>query len=252
LKIDTLALLTNRRISSEQLEGVIAVVSDNSEKKSAELLVYAASQPLVKGVIGYTNLLADNLPERLDQLKEIDLLVGFTHHFSDNITLSQLSSPQFIRGVKVLKVFSFPFDLMLDWSEISRATSFADNLPGVKIALSFEDYPGKKPLLDKNEWENELKELLFSPDLYFKIPGGIASLSKKSNRLPHSDYLVESLLNIIGPDRIMFGSNRSDKNEQLYSELSDSFEKSISQYGKEISEKILFRNSLEFYGIREF
>src|SRR3954468_9756181 len=61
------------------IDGCVAVQADQSEKETQFLLEMAASNPFVKGVVGWVDLKADNLEERLEYFKQFDKLKGFRH-----------------------------------------------------------------------------------------------------------------------------------------------------------------------------
>jgi L-fuconolactonase len=66
-------------LDSNGLDGCIAVQADQSEKETDFLLHLASKNSFIKGVVGWIDLCAENIDERLDYYSQFSLLKGFRH-----------------------------------------------------------------------------------------------------------------------------------------------------------------------------
>lgn len=237
--------------SSEETEanGVLAIVTKNSQHETESLIDLASDNSAVKGLIAWTDLMADDLPETLDHYRTFPLIKGFTHLMQIDNRSSLLQNPGFIRGIKVLKVYNFSFDLLIPSEDLKELTIFVDKLPGVKIAITQNGLDFTNPPGIKKKWENEISELAYSPDLVFKVPGVSQTLSN-GQKYPDQEYYIDKLLELVGPDRIMFGSSsQAEDKESTLSRSEFSLSLHLERYGKEISDKILYKNAIKFYNL---
>ena len=66
-------------LEANGIKGCIAVQADQSEKETDFLLNLASENDFIKGVVGWTDLCADNIDERLAYYSQFSLLKGFRH-----------------------------------------------------------------------------------------------------------------------------------------------------------------------------
>lgn len=238
-------------LSGYGIKGAIALTGRNSEDETASLIKYISTEPFIKGIIGWTDLLADDLPEKLDSYQKFISVKGFTHVLDKNSSCDLLSLPGFIRGVKVLKVYNYPFDLLISSKELGKVVDFAGSLPGVKIALTQTGRVLSEAHAKTKEWKAIISELSFSPELYFKLSPEYLSADTGKPSGSMENYLT-MLFSLIGPDRIMYGSGWP-----TFGADSDIRKKSlpfsgyIESFGSEVADKIFFRNAFEFYKLRD-
>src|SRR5690606_7949977 len=79
LKNDFLPHQLEIRLQKNNFNGCIAVQSDTSVAETTFLLQLAAEHSFVKGVVGWVNLLSDNLNEQLEQFSQNTLFKGVRH-----------------------------------------------------------------------------------------------------------------------------------------------------------------------------
>ena len=66
-------------LDQTQMDGCVAVQADQSETETQFLLNLAGQNPFVKGVVGWVDLRADDLYERLDFFSKNPLFKGVRH-----------------------------------------------------------------------------------------------------------------------------------------------------------------------------
>lgn len=65
------------------LDGCVAVQADQSEEENTFLLDLAEKHQFIKGIVGWVDLQADNLAERLEHYRQFPKLKGFRHVLHD-------------------------------------------------------------------------------------------------------------------------------------------------------------------------
>ena len=206
----------------------------------------AESSPYIKGVTDYTNLESDLLPEVLDVYRKCAVIKGFG---SGNRILKagEFLNPSFIRGVKVLKVYGYHFELLVDAALPAEIIDFADSLPGVKIVVT--------PYLNLSEQARRLneevyRELSLFENTWIKFTGLSPKHNEKldNNRGIRGDFF-RLLYDAFTPKRILFGSGQVlfgsgfSNDEPVNSLISIARE-----HSQEDIVSVLNNNASEFYG----
>lgn len=88
-------------LSKNGFEGCIAVQADQSETETHFLLDLAQKHHFIKGVVGWVDLKAPNLAERLDYFSQFPQLKGFRHILQGEEPAFMLD-PKFTEGVRLL------------------------------------------------------------------------------------------------------------------------------------------------------
>ncbi|MFE9194186.1 amidohydrolase family protein [Micromonospora sp. NPDC007208] len=187
----------------------VVVQSIASADETVELLGVAAEDTLVRGVVGWVDLTADDVPERLDRLRSArggERLVGIRHLVQSETDPAYLDRPDVRRGIAAVGAAGLVFDLLVRQHQLPMAARLTRDLPEVSFVL---DHLGK-PALGRPElaqWSRDLRSLAASPNMTAKLSGLVTEVP-----LPHwtpGDLrpAVEDALDAFGPDRLMFGSD---------------------------------------------
>ena len=121
-------------LASNGIDGCVAVQADQSEEETRFLLSLADEHDFIKGVVGWVDLRADNLSERLTYFSKYKKLKGFRHIIQGE-PAGFMSDRKFIQGVKKLADFNFTYDLLLYHHQLPEAIQFVQQLPEVKIVV---------------------------------------------------------------------------------------------------------------------
>jgi L-fuconolactonase len=196
-----LALLLHQH----KIEGCVTVQADQTEQENQFLLSLARENDFIKGVVGWVDLRADNLNERLDFYKQFPTLKGF-RHIVQGESKGFLANPKFIAGVRKLGQRDFTYDLLIYHFQLEDAVSFVQQVPGVKIVLDHI----AKPSISTGEiekWKQHIKSLAASENIFCKISGMVTEANwkqwGKEDFLPYLDVVFEAF----GEKRVMYGSD---------------------------------------------
>ncbi|MBF9132499.1 amidohydrolase family protein [Plantactinospora sp. S1510] len=189
--------------------GTVVVQSIASVAETVDLLGIAADSTLVLGVVGWVDLTADDVGDRIARLRAArggDRLVGIRHLVQGETDPAYLDRPDVRRGIAAVGAAGLVFDLLVRQHQLPMATRLAHDLPQVRFVL---DHLGK-PALGRPEladWARDLRALATTPNTTAKLSGLVTEV-------PRPDWTPEDLrpalddaLDAFGPDRLMFGSD---------------------------------------------
>jgi L-fuconolactonase len=201
LPVDLLPVLETNGI-----DGSVIVQSDQSEKENDFQLANAAGYDFIKGIVGWVDLKADNIEERLVHYKQFKKMRGFRHVLQGEPDRAFMLQPAFKRGIGLLNQFEFTYDILIYPDQLQY-------IPGLVSAFPYQyfviDHIAKPYIKDKkiDDWKKDMQALAQFPNVYCKISGMVTEADWRNWRQedlePYLDVVVESF----GIKRIMFGSD---------------------------------------------
>ena len=90
-------------VDDSSQEGIIAIQTNEVEEETLYLSDLAIHSSLIKGVVGWVDLLSDELPEKLDLLRKHPSIKGFRNVVHDKQDKDFMLHPGFIRGINKLQ-----------------------------------------------------------------------------------------------------------------------------------------------------
>ena len=102
-----------REMQAAGIDASIAVQADQSEAETRFLLSVAAASPEVAGVVGWIDLQAPDITERLHHWSHYERLRGFRHIAQAEPDDGFLLRPEFVRGVRALSEQNFTYDILV-------------------------------------------------------------------------------------------------------------------------------------------
>ena len=184
----------------------IAVQADQSERETMFLLDCAAQHPEIAGVVGWVDLRAPNLPERLAYFSRFKKLRGFRHIVQAEPDDRFLLRDDFCRGIGCLREFGFTYDILIYPKQLTAACEFVDKFPEQPFVI---DHLAKPQIRDRGiePWREQMRRIAEHPNVYCKLSGIVteADWAKWSDEdcQPYLDVVFETF----GADRLMFGSD---------------------------------------------
>jgi L-fuconolactonase len=186
------------------VEGCIAVQALHSDDETRWLLELADEHPWIVGVVGWVDLRAPDLVERLEQLSRHKKLVGIRHLAHDEDDERFLMRDDVVSGIGALSSFDLAFDLLVRERELPAVMELAKCLPNQTFVL---DHLGKPPLRTGRieGWAGLVSELAGCENVFAKLSG----LVTESRGPPFDDVApaIERALVAFGSDRLMAGSD---------------------------------------------
>jgi L-fuconolactonase len=236
-------------LSQIKFDGCIAVQARQSILETEWLLKLADQNDFVKGVVGWVDLRSLDIAEVLSGFANEKKLVGVRHVVHDEPDINFMLQPAFQRGIAALKEFDLTYDLLLFPKHIPVALKLVEKFHQQRFVVDHL----AKPFIKNREfspWKEDLQELAKHENVYCKLSGMTTEAKwnewKDDEFRPYLDIVIEAF----DLNRIMIGSDwpvcsLSGK----YSDTMNIVIDYASQFPKEISDRILGGNCIDFYRI---
>ncbi|WP_168587492.1 amidohydrolase [Saccharopolyspora sp. ASAGF58] len=197
-------------LDQAEVAELILVQAGTNVLETRQLLALAATEPSVRGVIGWTTLTSPEATARdLDSFTDIpgaDRLVGIrnNHHWPpDGDVLADL---RVIDSCRVLSDRGLTLDLHFeDDRELPLAVAIAERLPELTIVI---DHLGKPRLRHHSAfatWAASMRRLAALPNVYVKYSGW-ATFVRRTFATDIQPY-IDLVLDEFGSHRVMYGGN---------------------------------------------
>jgi L-fuconolactonase len=162
---DAVELFANNGISS-----CIAVQADSSEDETFFLISLAEQSDFINGVVGWVDLQAKDIEDRLTYFSQFEQIVGFRHVVQSETDPNFLSRPDFSKGIQLLATFDFAYDLLIYPNQLNSGIDFCKKNSNQRIVL---DHLAKPPIKtgDIAEWKKNIEKFKELENVSAKISG---------------------------------------------------------------------------------
>lgn len=174
-------------------------------EETEEFLATAAVTPLIAGVVGWVDLTAPDVADRLAELRT-DKLVGIRHPAQGEPDPNWLVRPEVVRGIKAVAEADLTYDVLILPPQHDAAIALADAVPDARLVL---DHAGKPAIAagGHEPWSSFLTSLAARPNVYCKLSGLVTEADWTQWTLDDLRPYADHVLDTFGPDRVMFGSD---------------------------------------------
>jgi L-fuconolactonase len=231
------------------MDGCVAVQASQSEAETRFLLQLAADHPFIRGVVGWVDLQAPNVEERLQHFSQHPRLRGIRHIVQDEPDDEFLLRPEFLRGVAQLRRFGLCYDILIHPRHLAVARTFVEKFPDQPFVL---DHLAKPFIRDQriSPWAEDLRALATFPHVTCKLSGMVTEAAwnqwKPADFRPYLDVAFEAF----GPDRLMIGSDWPVcRLSAAYAETMGLVNDYLRAFSQEEQAKVWGLNAVKFYGL---
>jgi L-fuconolactonase len=236
-------------LQQNRFDGCIAVQADQSEAQTDFLIDLAEEYNFIKGIVGWVDLQADNVKERLEHFSQFKIVKGFRHVLQGEAQRDLMLSPKFINGIASLQKHNFTYDMLIFPDQLNFSKKLVAQFPGQKFVVDHI----AKPYIKKSkikEWKEDMQQLAKHENVWCKISGMVTEADwkewKSEDLKPYIDVVVESF----GVHRIMFGSDWPVcLVAASYPKVVDIVKDYFSSYSTNEQQKIFGGNAVEFYNL---
>ena len=193
-------------LKEHDIDGCIAVQVDQTEEETHFLLKLANRHPFIAGVVGWVDLQASDVRQRLEYWSQFDHLCGFRHIVQAEEDVNFLLRPYFFDGVGALQEFGFTYDILVFPHQLGATLEFVRKLPHQPLVI---DHIAKPYIADGfiDGWALLMRQISTYPNVYCKVSGMITEADwagwTYEDFVPYLDVVFDAF----GADRIMFGSD---------------------------------------------
>ena len=192
-------------LQQNSIDGCIAVQADQTEAETDFLLSLQKETSFIKGIVGWVDLRAANIKERLAYYKQFNAVKGFRHVLQGEVPEFMLQ-PDFIRGIAALKEFNFTYDILIFPKHLPAAIELVKQFPDQQFAIDHIAKPYIKAGLI-NEWSNDMKAIAQFKNVHCKISGMVTEVDYKLWKKEDFTPYLDAVVNAFGTKRIMYGSD---------------------------------------------
>jgi L-fuconolactonase len=187
---------------------VVQALHDVGETRDL-LRVASAGDTRIEGVVGWVDLAAPDVSDRLEELRSAGPLVGIRHQAQDETDPGWLLRPPVIRGIAAVGAAGLVYDLLVRPPQAEAALEVVRGLPEVSFVL---DHAGKPDIAGGvwEPWATWIGAMAALPNLTVKLSGLVTEAATRTSPgwsagvvLPYARHVLTAF----GPDRVMYGSD---------------------------------------------
>jgi L-fuconolactonase len=191
------------------IDATILVQTRSSLEESKEFLATAAATPFIRGVVGWVDLRDPAVGETIAQLRAGpggDRLVGIRHQVQDEEDPDWLVRNDIRRGIEEVGRAGLVYDLLVRSREMPAARAVVAAMPDVRFVV---DHLAKPPIREgaRQPWADLVTGLGGLPNAWWKVSGLVTEADWRDWRPADLQPYVEHVLAVVGPERLMFGSD---------------------------------------------
>jgi len=234
-----------------QVDGCVAVQADQSEKETRFLLDLAKDNDFIKGIVGWVDLCAENIDERLEYFYKYKKLKGFRHIIQAEADLDFMLSERFLNGISKLEKYKFTYDILIFPKHLENAAKLVERFPNQNFVI---DHLAKPDFKNKefSEWEKGIKTIAKYPNVMCKVSGLVTEADWNNWTATDFMYCLDVVTEAFGIDRLMFGSDWPvSLLAASYADSCDIAEQYFSKFSKGDQDKFWSKNAINFYQLHE-
>jgi L-fuconolactonase len=248
LKKDFLPEEYKKEIQANGIDGSIAIQASQSEEETEFLLNLATMYQFIRGVVGWADLRASNIEDRLAYFSARESKIkGFRHVVHDEPDLNFMAGKEFKRGIRFLEKYKFSYDILIFPVHLENAMDLVKSFPHQRFVI---DHIAKPWAGDIDDWKKNIVEIGKYENVYCKISGLVTEVPwynwRYEDFTPFLDLVVESF----GINKLMFGSDWPVcLLSGSYSQVKGIVERYFSGFTETEKTNIFEKNAISFYEI---
>jgi len=235
-------------LDANGIQGCVAVQADQSEAETDFLLGLASEHDFIQGIVGWVDLLAEQITERLDYYSQFPKLKGFRH-------ILQAESPEFIlrpelqRGIAALQSYGFTYDILIYPKHLPQSIKLVKAHPDQLFVI---DHLAKPDIKNGrfDGWDAGLKAIAGYDNVYCKLSGMITEAELKTWTKEDIFPFMDKAFEAFGAERLMFGSDwpvcKLAGEYEVVCELVDEY---LSKLSTAEQEMVWGQNAKHFYNL---
>ncbi|MES2265407.1 MAG: amidohydrolase family protein [Bacteroidota bacterium] len=229
--------------------GCVAVQADQSEAENEFLLGLAEKYSFIKGIVGWVDLKADNIEERLQYYSGIKLMKGFRHILQAEADEQFMLGKEFMHGISLLSKYNFTYDILIKPNHLPYAKTLVGTFPDQHFVIDHLAKPYIKAG-DINGWDQDIQAIASHQNVSCKISGMVTEADWANWKIEDFTPYLDIVFNAFGPNRVMFGSDWPVCNlAGGYEGVLNIVEGYISRLSQSEQELFWSKSAVDFYGL---
>lgn len=192
-------------IKKANVDRTILVQAAPTEAETSYLLGIAERTPFVAGVVGWTDFAAPDAPARIAALARDPLLVGLRPMVQDIADAGWLARPELAPAFEAMIEHGLTFDALVLPRHLPALLVAIERHPTLKVVV---DHAAKPDIARRvfDPWRKDLAKVAAHSHVHCKV-SGLVTEAEAGWTVIDLDPVIEHLLKIFGPERLIFGSD---------------------------------------------
>jgi L-fuconolactonase len=193
-----------REMAAAGIDRAIAVQARQSEAETAFLLECAARAPRIAGIVGWVDLRAPDIAERL-AARPAGPILGYRHVVQDEADADFLLGDAFVAGVRAVLAAGLSYDVLVNAAQLGTLPAFLDRCGDGRLILDH----AAKPDIAAGSWQPWAEQIAAAarhPALFCKV-SGLVTEAARDWRVGDFERYLEHVFACFGADRVLWGSD---------------------------------------------
>ena len=229
--------------------GTIVVETERTVEETGWLSQAAASDDLIRGVVGWAPLTSPAVVAELERIASLPKMKAIRHPIHDESDDQFVLRDDFNRGVAALKQFDLRYDILIFERHLPQTIQFVDRHPDQVFIL---DHVAKPRIRDRafSPWRENMRELARRSNVYCKVSGMVTEADWHAWSEEDVSPYIETVVEAFTPNRLMFGSDWPVMTlASSYGRWMATIQSAIAQLSVTEKERILGGTAVEAYGL---
>jgi len=239
--------------SSAGVTGTVAVQARQIIEESHDLLRIADQGDLIRGVVGWVQLISDEVVKDLEELAPHPKFVGVRHVLQEEPD-DYFLRDDFHRGLARLPKHDLVYDLLLFQRQLPVATKLVDRQPDLGIVIDHIAKPEARSGRIESAWKSGMKDLAKRENILGVKFSGLATEFPSDDPIDPDTIRAyfEDTLEIFGSNRVMFGTDWPVclLRQKSYQEWAETVTSLVSNLSTDEQSSILSENGAKAYGLK--
>jgi L-fuconolactonase len=229
--------------------GTIVVETERTIEETGWLSLVAASDDLIRGVVGWAPLTSPAVVAELERIASLPKMKAIRHPIHDESNDQFVLRDDFNRGVAALKQFDLRYDILVFEKHLPQTIQFVDRHPDQVFIL---DHVAKPRIRDRvfSPWRENIGKLARRSNVYCKVSGMVTEADWHAWSEEDVSPYIETVVEAFTPNRLMFGSDWPVMTlASSYGRWMATIQSAIAQLSVTEKERILGGTAVEAYGL---
>lgn len=233
-------------LADVQIEKIVAVQAHQSLEETRWLLELSDKFDFIAGVVGWVDLLSENVDEQLAEFSKHPKFKGVRHIVQDEPNDKWVLQTQVLQSISRLAEFGLTYDILIFPRHLKYIPELIEKCPTTSFVI---DHLAKPPIAagEISEWKNDLKVAADFPEVYCKLSGLVTEADHRNWKSDDLKPYIKTALEFFGADRLMFGSDYPVC--RLAAEYKTVLETYSSFLDENDKNKVLRENAIKFYNL---
>jgi len=236
-------------LQQNNVDGCVLVQVDQTEEENTFQLNNAARFDFIKGVVGWIDLQANNVEERLQYYQQFKKMKGFRHILQGETDRALMLKPAFKHGISLLNKYNYTYDILIFPDQLQYAYELVKSFPGQRFVI---DHIAKPYIKDHktDEWRNDMFLFKSCANVYCKISGMVTEADWMNWKYEDFVTCLDVVTETFGTKRIMFGSDWPVcLVAASYERMTGIVQQYFSSFSKDEQADFFGNNAIQFYNL---